>query len=114
MKFVFQALEQNQGNTKALFRRAQAWQGMKEYNKALVSSTARRSFRSAEEGTLLMQSHLLPYRNISVNKPLTLMIEVISLSPVRNYSGNNGSRNLIIHVPNLKYFTLFFVDLGVK
>ncbi|XP_043982518.1 peptidyl-prolyl cis-trans isomerase D isoform X1 [Gambusia affinis] len=31
-----EALELNQENTKALFRRAQAWQGLKEYNKALV------------------------------------------------------------------------------
>ncbi|XP_014837465.1 peptidyl-prolyl cis-trans isomerase D [Poecilia latipinna] len=30
-----EALELNQENTKALFRRAQAWQGLKEYNKAL-------------------------------------------------------------------------------
>lgn len=35
--FVFsQALELNQANTKALFRRAQAWQGLKEFNKAMV------------------------------------------------------------------------------
>uniref|UniRef100_A0A3P9NQ05 Peptidyl-prolyl cis-trans isomerase D n=1 Tax=Poecilia reticulata TaxID=8081 RepID=A0A3P9NQ05_POERE len=34
-----EALELNQENTKALFRRAQAWQGLKEYNKALVSSS---------------------------------------------------------------------------
>lgn len=31
-----EALELNQTNTKALFRRAQAWQGLKEYSKALV------------------------------------------------------------------------------
>uniref|UniRef100_A0A3B4GYR6 peptidylprolyl isomerase n=1 Tax=Pundamilia nyererei TaxID=303518 RepID=A0A3B4GYR6_9CICH len=30
-----QALELSEGNTKALFRRAQAWQGLKEYNKAM-------------------------------------------------------------------------------
>uniref|UniRef100_A0A3Q3W951 Peptidyl-prolyl cis-trans isomerase D n=1 Tax=Mola mola TaxID=94237 RepID=A0A3Q3W951_MOLML len=33
-----QALELNQTNTKALFRRAQAWQGLKEYSKAMVKS----------------------------------------------------------------------------
>ncbi|XP_029917656.1 peptidyl-prolyl cis-trans isomerase D [Myripristis murdjan] len=31
-----EALELNQANTKALFRRAQAWQGLKEYNKAMT------------------------------------------------------------------------------
>ncbi|CAN9514602.1 unnamed protein product [Ophioblennius macclurei] len=31
-----EALELNQANTKALFRRAQAWQGLKEYSKAMV------------------------------------------------------------------------------
>lgn len=36
---VLQALELSEGNTKALFRRAQAWQGLKEYNKAMVMST---------------------------------------------------------------------------
>uniref|UniRef100_A0A3Q4MRH0 peptidylprolyl isomerase n=1 Tax=Neolamprologus brichardi TaxID=32507 RepID=A0A3Q4MRH0_NEOBR len=30
-----EALELSEGNTKALFRRAQAWQGLKEYNKAM-------------------------------------------------------------------------------
>lgn len=35
---VIQALELNETNTKALFRRAQAWQGLKEYSKALVTS----------------------------------------------------------------------------
>lgn len=35
---VLQALELNQANTKALFRRAQAWQGLKEYSKAMVTS----------------------------------------------------------------------------
>lgn len=35
---VSQALELNQTNTKALFRRAQAWQGLKEYSKAMVTS----------------------------------------------------------------------------
>ncbi len=34
--FFPQALELNQTNTKALFRRAQAWQGLKEFNKAMV------------------------------------------------------------------------------
>lgn len=33
-----QALELNETNTKALFRRAQAWQGLKEHSKALVTS----------------------------------------------------------------------------
>lgn len=31
-----EALEINQTNTKALFRRAQAWQGLKEFNKAMI------------------------------------------------------------------------------
>ncbi|XP_059371998.1 peptidyl-prolyl cis-trans isomerase D [Carassius carassius] len=31
-----EALELNQKNTKALFRRAQAWQGLKEFNKAMI------------------------------------------------------------------------------
>ncbi|XP_018534944.1 peptidyl-prolyl cis-trans isomerase D [Lates calcarifer] len=31
-----EALELNQANTKALFRRAQAWQGLKEYSKAMT------------------------------------------------------------------------------
>ncbi|CAG5988921.1 unnamed protein product [Menidia menidia] len=31
-----EALELNQANTKALFRRAQAWQGLKDYSKALI------------------------------------------------------------------------------
>ncbi|TRY54687.1 hypothetical protein DNTS_031224 [Danionella cerebrum] len=31
-----EALELNQTNTKALFRRAQAWQGLKEFNKAML------------------------------------------------------------------------------
>uniref|UniRef100_A0A8C1WUW8 Peptidyl-prolyl cis-trans isomerase D n=1 Tax=Cyprinus carpio TaxID=7962 RepID=A0A8C1WUW8_CYPCA len=31
-----EALELNQANTKALFRRAQAWQGLKEFNKAMI------------------------------------------------------------------------------
>ncbi|KAM9356669.1 peptidyl-prolyl cis-trans isomerase D [Symphorus nematophorus] len=31
-----EALELNQANTKALFRRAQAWQGLKEYSKAMI------------------------------------------------------------------------------
>uniref|UniRef100_A0A672QSZ7 Peptidyl-prolyl cis-trans isomerase D n=1 Tax=Sinocyclocheilus grahami TaxID=75366 RepID=A0A672QSZ7_SINGR len=31
-----EALELNQTNTKALFRRAQAWQGLKEFNKAMI------------------------------------------------------------------------------
>lgn len=35
---VIQALELSQTNTKALFRRAQAWQGLKEYSKAMVTS----------------------------------------------------------------------------
>uniref|UniRef100_A0A3P8RNV7 peptidylprolyl isomerase n=1 Tax=Amphiprion percula TaxID=161767 RepID=A0A3P8RNV7_AMPPE len=34
-----EALELSQANTKALFRRAQAWQGLKEYSKAMVTST---------------------------------------------------------------------------
>lgn len=38
MCLVTQALELNETNTKALFRRAQAWQGLKEYSKALVTS----------------------------------------------------------------------------
>ena len=33
---VLQALEMNKVNTKALFRRSQAWQGLKEYSKAMV------------------------------------------------------------------------------
>uniref|UniRef100_A0A3Q3A847 Peptidyl-prolyl cis-trans isomerase D n=1 Tax=Kryptolebias marmoratus TaxID=37003 RepID=A0A3Q3A847_KRYMA len=32
-----EALELNQTNTKALFRRAQAWQGLKDYDKAMVT-----------------------------------------------------------------------------
>lgn len=36
---VFQALELDQANTKALFRRAQAWQGLKENSKAMVTFT---------------------------------------------------------------------------
>lgn len=35
---VVQAFELNETNTKALFRRAQAWQGLKEYSKAMVTS----------------------------------------------------------------------------
>lgn len=35
---VVQALELNKTNTKALFRRAQAWQGLKEYSQAMVTS----------------------------------------------------------------------------
>lgn len=35
---VTQALEFNEANTKALFRRAQAWQGLKEHSKAMVTS----------------------------------------------------------------------------
>lgn len=31
-----EALDLNQTNTKALFRRAQAWQGLKEFNKAMI------------------------------------------------------------------------------
>lgn len=34
--FLIQALEVDQSSTKALFRRAQAWQGLKEYSKAMV------------------------------------------------------------------------------
>uniref|UniRef100_A0A672FVF6 Peptidyl-prolyl cis-trans isomerase D n=1 Tax=Salarias fasciatus TaxID=181472 RepID=A0A672FVF6_SALFA len=36
-----QALDLNQANTKALFRRAQAWQGLKEYSQAMVTSSRR-------------------------------------------------------------------------
>lgn len=36
---MLQALQLDQGNTKALFRRAQAWQGLKEHSKAMVTFT---------------------------------------------------------------------------
>lgn len=43
MGFWFQALELNQSNPKALFRRAQAWQGLKENGKAMVTSSKQHS-----------------------------------------------------------------------
>uniref|UniRef100_A0A673LLG5 peptidylprolyl isomerase n=1 Tax=Sinocyclocheilus rhinocerous TaxID=307959 RepID=A0A673LLG5_9TELE len=39
-----EALELNQTNTKALFRRAQAWQGLKEFNKAMVPTLHRQKY----------------------------------------------------------------------
>lgn len=39
---VLQALDLSESNTKALFRRAQAWQGLKDYSQAMVTSAPSR------------------------------------------------------------------------
>lgn len=65
MCLVFvQALELNKSNTKALFRRAQAWQGLKEYSKAMVTSV--------QESLKLKRNIYYLYRLITACFPASL------------------------------------------
>uniref|UniRef100_H3C9K7 peptidylprolyl isomerase n=1 Tax=Tetraodon nigroviridis TaxID=99883 RepID=H3C9K7_TETNG len=47
---IRRALELNKTNTKALFRRAQAWQGLKEYSQAMVDLKKAQAISPEDKG----------------------------------------------------------------